>query len=170
MHSIVLAVRWPVRLFGGALLVLIVGLGVLHAGEHETEHGVHKKHGLGVFIGVTHVEEHGEDEYLETLGIEYGYFVNPRVEVGVVVERAVREDDSTLVIAFVSYRPYKGFFVGAGLGRKDPGPDRENTVRLSIGYDFEIGHDWSLEPQLHWDIIEDTENEEVLGVAIIRRF
>ncbi len=155
-----------IRVTASALMLAFIGLTDTLADESESEGGEFKRHAIGVFIGVTH-EHH---EYLETLGIEYGYFVNKSVEVGAVVERAVREDNSTLAIAFVAFRPYRGWFVGAGVGRKDPGEDRENTLRLSIGYDFEVSHDWSVEPQFHLDIIEGEEDEEVLGVAILRRF
>lgn len=137
------------------------------ADEHDAEGGEAKKrNAIGLFIGATQ----REGEYLETLGIEYGRFVSESVEVGALVERAVKEDNSTLLLAFVSFRPYKGWFLGGGFGRKDPGSEARNTVRLSIGYDFEVSPEWSIEPQLHLDIIEDEEDEEVLGVAIVRRF
>lgn len=150
-----------------ALVVIsVTGCGAALAGEEGEPEVLNKRHALGVFVGATHAE----DDYLETLGVDYGYFVNEKFEVGVVVERAVREDDSTLVIAFASLRLFGNFGIGAGIGRKDPGPDRKNTLRLSIFYDYELNEEWSLEPQFHVDFIEEEENEEVLGVAIIYRF
>ena len=132
-----------------------------HAGE---EH--HGKHALAAFLGVTH--EHGEN--LETLGIEYSYRINKSWSVGGVIERAEREKDSTLAILFAHLWPYKGLFLGAGVGRKDPGDERENVFRSTIGYEFELGKGWSIAPQANLDIIEHHENEEVYGLALGKRF
>ncbi len=133
----------------------------------EESHGeLEYRHSLSVFLGATRAE----GENLETAGIEYGYRLNKNWIVGVLVERAVRVSDSMLVIASASFHPYKGWFIGGGLGRKDPGPDRENTARLSFGYDFEFGGGWLLSPQIHKDFIENEEDEEVFGLAIGRNF
>ena len=132
-----------------------------HAGEEE-----HSPHTLALFAGVT--LEH--DEYLDTLGLEYSYRVNQNWTVGGVIERADREKDSTLIIAFANYWPYKGLFLGAGIGRKDPDKDRENTVRATIGYEFEFKGNWILAPQASIDFIEDNDSEEVYGIAFGKLF
>ena len=132
-----------------------------HGGEED-----HGKHVLAVFLGVTH--EHGEN--LETLGIEYSYRINKLWSVGGVIERAEREKDSTLAILFAHLWPYTGLFLGAGVGRKDPGDERENVLRATIGYEFELGKGWSLAPQANLDVIENHENEEVYGLAFGKRF
>ena len=95
----------------------------------------HGKNALGVFVGVTRED----DENLETLGIEYSYRINESWSLGGVIERADRDQDSTLVVAFAHFWPYKDLFLGVGIGRKDPGGKRENTFRATIGYEFEIG-------------------------------
>jgi hypothetical protein len=87
-----------------------------------------------------------------------------------VIERAERDMDSTLAIVFVHLWPYKGLFLGIGGGRKDPGDERENTLRGTIGYEFELGGGWSIAPQANLDVIENEENEEVYGIAIGKRF
>ena len=132
-----------------------------HGGEED-----HGKHALAAFLGVT--QEHGEN--LETLGIEYRYIINKYWSVGGVIERAEREKDSTLVIVFAHLWPYKGLFLGAGVGRKDPGDERENVLRGTIGYEFELGKGWSFAPQANLDFIENEENEEVYGIALGKRF
>jgi len=132
---------------------------------HESEEE-HAKHALAVFLGVTH--EHGENR--ETLGIEYSYRINRPWSVGGVIERAERDKDSVLIIAFAHWWPYRGLFLGGGIGRKDPGNERENTLRATIGYEFELGRGWSIAPQANLDFIENEENEEVYGVAIGKRF
>ena len=126
----------------------------------------HLKHALAVFAGVT--REHGEN--LETLGIEYSYRINESWSLGGVIERAEREQNSTLVIAFAHFWPYKGLYVGGGIGRKDPGDERENTFRATIGYEFELGGGWAIAPQANLDVIENAENEEVYGIAFGKRF
>ena len=131
--------------------------------DEEAEHG---KHALAAFVGVT--REH--DENRETLGIEYTYRINPYWSVGGVIERAERDEHSTLAIVFAHWWPYKGLFLGAGVGRKDPGDERENTFRATIGYEIELGGGWSIAPQANLDVIEGHENEEVYGIAIGKRF
>ncbi len=132
-----------------------------HGGEAH-----HAKHTLAVFVGIT--REHSEN--LETLGIEYAYRINRLWSIGAVIERAEREKDSTLASAFVRLWPYKGLFLGAGVGRKDPGGERENTFRATIGYDFELGGGWVIAPQANLDVIEGEENEEVYGIAFGKQF
>jgi hypothetical protein len=132
-----------------------------HAGEEE-----HLPHTLALFAGVT--LEHGE--YLDTLGLEYSYRVNQNWTVGGVIERADREKNSTLAIAFAHYWPYKGLFLGAGIGRKDPGNDRENTFRATIGYEFVFKGGWVLAPQANIDFIKDHDSEEVYGIAFGKLF
>ncbi len=136
-----------------------------HESAHASEEG-HRKHNLGLFVGVT--REHGEN--LDTLGIEYSYRFHEKWSVGGVIERADREKDSTLIIAFVHHFIYKGLFVGAGLGRKDPGDERQNTARGTIGYDFELPGGWIIVPQANVDFIHNESNEEVYGIAFGKQF
>jgi hypothetical protein len=135
--------------------------GSAHGGEEALG-----KHALAAFVGVT--REHGENR--QTLGIEYSYRINKSWSVGGVIERAERDKDSTLAILFVHLWPYKGLFLGVGAGRKDPGEERENTLRATIGYEFELGGGWSIAPQANLDVIENEENEEVYGIAFGKRF
>jgi hypothetical protein len=125
-------VNWSRYLVAAWSLALITSLafpfGLLaNENEHEEIHAeeAHHKHALGLFVGIT--EEHGES--LETFGIEYSYRINHHWTVGGLIERADRKKDSTLGIAFVHYWPWKGLFLGGGVGRKDPGDERENTAR-----------------------------------------
>ena len=133
--------------------------------EHHTKE-VHHKHALGLFVGFTQVE----GENLETLGIEYSYRINHRWTVGGVIERADRERDSTLGIAFVHYWPWRGLFLGGGLGRKDPASERENTARATLGYEWEFGSAWLINVQANLDFIENHDREEVYGLVIGREF
>jgi hypothetical protein len=133
--------------------------------KHGGEEG-HSKNTLGLFVGVTH--EHGHD--LATLGVEYAYRFHENWSVGGVVERADREKNSTLVLAFVHYWPYKQWFIGAGAGRKDPGDERQTTFRATLGYEFEFNGGWVLVPQFNVDAIDQEENEQVYGIAFGKQF
>lgn len=138
------------------------------AGGNETHVGEegHHKHALAVFAGVTR----GESENHGTLGIEYSYRINESWSVGGLVERAERKKDSTLVMAFAHLWPYKGLYLGAGVGRKDPGDKRENTLRATIGYEFELSGGWALSPQANLDMIEHEDSEVIIGIAVGKRF
>jgi len=163
-----MSLKFILHVFTGLMaFFLILPAAAVASEAGEENHGKHEyRHDLSVFLGATRAE----GENLETAGIEYAYRINENWKVGALVERAVRVSDSTLVIAFASFHPYKGWFIGGGLGRKDPGPDRENTARLSFGYEFEFGGGWLLSPQIHKDFIENEEDEEVFGLAIGRNF
>jgi len=154
-------------------LAVIMGLacplGLLaNENEHEDTHAeeIHHKHALGLFVGVT--QEH--DESLNTLGIEYSYRINRHWSVGGLIERADRETNSTLAIAFVHFWPWKGLFLGGGVGRKDPGDERENTARASLGYEWEFGGGWLINAQANLDFIENHDREEVYGIVFGRQF
>jgi len=152
-----------------AFCVLFSAAAIANETESEAAHGgeeSHAKNALAVFAGVT--REHSEN--LATLGIEYSYRFHKNWSVGGMIERADREKNSTLVIAFVHLWPYKGLFLGAGIGRKDPGDERQNTVRATIGYEFELGRGWSIAPHANLDAIENEENEEVYGISFGKRF
>jgi len=159
--------------FKHIIIALCLSLGSMGAIAAEVDgdksHGeekAHAKHALAVFAGVT--REHNES--LGTLGLEYSYRINQDWSIGGVIERADRSKNSTLAIVFAHWWPYKGLFIGGGVGRKDPVDERENTLRATIGYEFELGGDWSIAPQANLDMIEGNENEEVYGIAIGKRF
>ena len=146
--------------------ILIFTLIVLLSGTAFASEEEHSTHTLALFAGVT--LEDGES--LDTLGFEYSYRVNQSWSVGGVIERADREENSTLAIAFAHYWPYKGLFLGGGIGRKNPGDDSENTLRATIGYEFEFKGGWVLAPQANVDFIEGHDNEEVYGIAFGKQF
>ena len=150
------------------LALFSVGAIASEAGGNETHVGEegHHKHKLAVFVGITRedTENHG------TLGIEYAYRISESWTVGGLVERAERDKDSTLVMAFAHFWPYKGLYLGAGVGRKDPGDDRENTLRATIGYEFELSGGWALSPQANLDMIEHEDREVIFGIAVGKQF
>jgi hypothetical protein len=149
-----------------ALCLSFVTPGAVASEEEPGEEEAHRRHTLGVFLGVTHEggENHG------TIGIEYAYRIKPLWSIGALVERADREKESTLLLGFVTLHPYKGWLLSGGLGRKDPSERRENAARIGIGYEFELAGGWAITPQVSVDFIEDEENEEVVGVGFYKLF
>jgi hypothetical protein len=152
-------------------LLLSLGSSGAIAGKSDSEdthanEEAHGKHTLAVFVGIT--QEHSENR--DTLGIEYAYRINNYWSVGGLIERAEKDKESTLALLFVHFWPYKGLFFGLGAGRKDPGHERENTFRGTIGYEFELGNGWAIAPQFNLDSIENHENEEVYGIAFGKHF
>ena len=165
--------EWSSRQVATWGLAMIMGLvwsfGLLaNENEHEEIHAeeAHHKHALGLFVGVTH--EDGENH--ETLGIEYAYRFNRHWTVGGVIERADREEDSTLGIVFVHFWPWKGLFLGGGVGRKDPADERENTIRATVGYEWEFGNGWLINTQANLDFIKDHDREEAYGIVFGKQF
>lgn len=95
-------------------LALLVSLSA-YADDSEGDEGRaaqegHHKHTIGVFVGVT--REHSED--LGTLGIEYSYRFHENWSAGAVLERADRDNDSTLGVVFLHFWPWKGLYLGGG--------------------------------------------------------
>ncbi len=132
---------------------------------HVGEEG-HHKHTLAVFAGITREDSDNH----ATLGLEYSYRISESWSVGGLVERAERKKESTLVMAFAHFWPYRGLYLGAGVGRKNPGDKRENTLRATIGYEFELSGGWVLSPQANLDMIEHEDSEVVFGIAFGKQF
>ena len=113
-----------------ALLASVSAFAEETGGEehHGAEEG-HHKHTLDLFVGVT--REHGED--LATLGIEYSYRFFENWTAGAVLERADRDQDSTLAIAFLHFWPWKGLYLGGGLAARPPATrDRTRCAQHSV--------------------------------------
>lgn len=164
------ACRTNILLLTGVLMLSNLP-GTTFASEVEPEEGelYHEQHGhhlLGIFLGITRENDHNR----ETIGIEYTYRINRYWSAGALIERAERDKSSTLTNVFIHFWPTEFLYFGIGYGRKDPGEERQNAGRLTLGYEIELGKSWSLSPQANIDFIEDEENEEVYGLVIARRF
>ena len=86
---------------------------------------------MAVFFGATRA--HSENE--ATVGLELGYVLNRNWSIGAVVERAERDEHSTLILGGVGFHPWKGLRLQLGVGRKDPSGEEENVIRTGIAYD-----------------------------------
>ena len=151
-----------------SLLLCSAGTAADEAGRDgsEADHEERGRHTLGLFVGIT--RENGENR--ETIGIEYSYRFHEFWSAGAVIERAERDKESTLGVVFVHFWPSEFLYLGLGVGRKDPGEKRENTLRATLGYEFELGKGWSISPQANVDSIENEDAEQVYGLVIGKRF
>lgn len=136
-----------------------------HAGGGSHEEG-HAKNHLGIFLGSTKEEGHFRDTY----GFEYSRRINDLWSIGGVIERADRDEDSTLAIIVAHYRLTEALHLGLGFGRKDPSDERRAVGRLSIGYDIELGGGWSISPEIAMDFIKSEEDEQVFGLIVSKSF
>jgi len=153
--------------------MFLLGAPVVFAAEHENEaeevhagEEEHAKHTLGIVAGVTREG----DENHETFGFEYSYHINHTWSVGGIIERAEREKESALALAFVHWWPHKGWYLGAGLGRKDPADTREKTFRSTIGYEFVFEGGWVTTLEANLDAIEHHDSEQVYVIGFGRKF
>ena len=119
-----------------------------------------------MFVGGTEVH----DEWESTLGIELTYHINHRWSTFALIERSDRQEDTTLGLLGVGLHPWKELILLAGVGRKDPGDEREYAFRLGVAYEINLPNNWFLEPMVAVDTIEHEEEELVAGVVLGKKF
>ncbi len=135
--------------------------------HEESAHSGHGRYALAVFVGGTAVDEGSEF----TLGIEGGMHLSERWSIGAVIERAERNQHSTLFLVGVGWHPFgPGFRAQLGVGRKDPRGKQENVLRAGFAWEAEIDNGWFVKPYLAQDFIENEDSETVYGVYIGRTF
>ena len=158
----------PKALFS-VLLALAMGISfsakASDAGEHE-HHGKGNRWGIALFLGGT--EAHSEWE--ATAGIELEYLIDDKWSVAALWEQTDGEDDPTLWMGLVGFRPYHKVGLQAGIGTHEVGEHSETAYRLAIDYEFLLSPTWFLKPYAAYDFIENSENEPVLGVYIGKLF
>ncbi|MEE4361132.1 MAG: hypothetical protein V2I63_06365 [Pseudomonadales bacterium] len=154
-----------VALLLATLLCIAAPAPVVAAESHEE--AAEGRVAVAVFLGATRADERNEP----TLGFEAGYRIDEHWSVGAVVERADREQDSTLLLAGVGWHPFgAGPRIQLGIGRKDPRGVEETVVRTGLAYEFELTGGWALQPYLARDFLDDEEDETVFGLYFGRNF
>ncbi len=134
--------------------------------EEENQHP-HKKYAIAAFLGGTRVDSSNEF----TVGVEAGYNINSTWSIGAVVERADREQHSTLFLLGLGWHPIgPALRLQLGAGRKDPSGHTETVVRTGVAYEFEMEHDWFIKPYIALDFISHEDNEQVFGIYIGKGF
>ena len=154
------------------ILSMLMSLGALANAEDSCAHKTvcteeDRPHHLSVIVGGTYVDAADVTEF--TLGIDYEYRLTPLLGLGFVAEHAFGEIDATTLLAVADIHLVKGLAVQIGPGIEIT-PDEEFAIgRLGLLYEFEIGHDYTLSPQLHFDL-SSGEDAVVFGLAFGRAF
>ncbi len=126
-----------------------------------------RPHHLSVIVGGTYVDAADVTEF--TLGIDYEYRLTELLGLGFVAEHAFGEIDATTLLAVADIHLFKGFALQVGPGVEIT-PDEEFAIgRFGMLYEFEIGHHFTLSPQLHFDL-SSGEDAVVFGLAFGRTF
>jgi hypothetical protein len=152
---------WTCRLFG---IVLLTSATPAALGAEEQHHN---KYAVAGFIGATRAN--GSNEL--TLGVEGGYNFSEKWSIGAVIERAEREQHSTLFLIGVGWHPLgPELRLQLALGRKDPSGHTETVIRTGIGYELELENSWFIKPYAAVDFISNEDHEPVFGLYVGRGF
>jgi hypothetical protein len=108
-----------------------------------------KPHHLSVVIGGTHIPH--EDETAFTLGLDYEYRLNPTLGLGFVAEHAFGPVNSTTLLAVADIHLTERLALQAGPGMEFVHGETFFVARLGALYEFEIGENLTLAPQIHYD-------------------
>lgn len=124
-------------------------------------------HHVSLFIGGTHMFD--DDHNGETFGLDYEYCVSEVLGLGFVIEHAFEDIDATTFLTVADIHTPMGaiFQVGPGIEFTDHG-DRF-LFRVGTMYEFKF-EEFTLSPQLHFDIAENAHDSIVLGFAIGKSF
>ncbi len=157
--------NYRISFFAVRLAAVLTALCVFTGSGQASEGGEgHHKHTLALFTGVTHV--HDENE--ATIGLELAFNIKPNWSIGILLERAEREEDTSLILVGAEWHPTDLHNLGLQLavGRKDPSGEKENVIRAGIGYEIPLGESWFIKPFYARDFIEDHDDEDVFGAYI----
>jgi len=124
-------------------------------------------HHISLLLGGTHVDE--VDETAPTTGIDYEYRVNSLMGLGFIAERAFGKINATTVLAVADIHIKDGLVLQVGPGIEFIHGSQYAVARLGALYEFEIGHHYTLSPQIHYDATEH-DDSIIFGVGIGRHF
>lgn len=72
--------------------------------------------------------------------------------------------------ALVSFHPGGHWRLFAGPGYEFAENEDEFLIRIGVGYEFSVGDDWTLAPELVGDFLEGGKRTYILGLAVGREF
>ena len=126
--------------------------------SQEAEAGVHHRHKVALFLGAAIRDEHEhETESGFALGVEYQYRLHRFLGVGALAEGALGEFRDVLLIAPISFHPWRGLRLVVAPGAEIPNEgSTEFALRLGAGYKIPIGGRFTLIPEFNADLIEGT--------------
>ena len=158
--------------FMSSALLMSSSLALASDDDHVADnHGVDRKHIVGVFSGVTNDAHNVTDG---TLGIEYEYKFTRQFGIGAIYEKtpnAHHDDGVSVYLASAYLHPYAGFRLGLGVGKEKVHGSHgytESLVRASVAYDFHVGG-FGIAPTFNLDRVNG-ENIEVFGVTFSKTF
>lgn len=163
-------------------LLYIIPIQAQEAGEEgET------KHKLVLLFGLTHIPETIEDgeplksEELPTIGVDYYYRLNPKWQIGVVVDVELGEyavdfggediprENAVVTGVVAGYRLLKGWSVFAGPGVEFERNKNIFIIRATTEYEFELGKNWGLAPAFSYDFKKEFGTFS-LGIGLSKSF
>lgn len=124
-------------------------------------------HHLSVILAGTHVPEAEEMGF--TIGLDYEYRISRTLGLGLVVEHAFGEIGATTLLGVADIHLFRGLIVQTGPGVEFIESESFFVYRLGVVYEFELGDNFTLSPQVHYDF-SGAENAIVFGVAFGRAF
>jgi len=137
-----------------AALVQGVAAAALASESQEAEAGVHHRHEVAVFLGAAIRDEH-ETESGFALGVEYQYRLHRFLGVGALAEGALGEFRDVLLIAPISFHPWRGLRLVVAPGAEIPNEgSTEFALRLGAGYKIPLGGRFTLLPEFNADLID----------------
>ncbi len=144
------------------LLAITAPAGAEGGSMISTPHLEHGPHHLSLLLAGTDVSS--EDPAF-TIGGDYEYRLNDLIGVGAVIEHAFGELEATSVLAVVDIHIFRGLALQVGPGYEFSEKHDVFIGRVGALYEFEFGQ-YTLSPQLHYDIHDGVENAVVFGLAI----
>lgn len=118
----------------------------------------HHRHHLGLFLGGVTRFTDGESETGGALGLEYEYRFAPDWGLGGLLEDVVFGEGRDLALVLpVSWHPWRELKLSVGPGVEFNGHDCEFLGRVSVGYDFKIGH-FTLAPEVSGDFTHESQS------------
>lgn len=158
--------RRRVQLIWAVAVGLLLAVALTDPSAAQEAHEA-KPHHLSAVIGGTHIPH--EDETAFTLGLDYEYRLNQTWGLGFVAEHAFGPIDSTTLLAVADIHVAGGFAIQTGPGVEFVDDESFFVTRLGALYEFEIGEEFTLSPQLHYDF-STGDDAIVFGIAIGKAF
>ncbi len=135
-------------------------------GEHALPH-----HHLSVLMGYALERKPEEDENAIAVGIDYEYRYHEYWGIGGFGEwlDSATQRDFTAG-ALVNWHPLGGWAVFSGPGLEFTPTKNRFLLRVGVGYEFELRHEWTLGAKAICDLIDGGNRTYALGIDIGRKF
>lgn len=130
--------------------------------SEETELWQTHPHHLSFLPAWTFAED-GENAF--TIGLDYEYRVNSFWGLGGVLEYAFEPLDTTTILAVADLHLTNSFIIQTGPGFVFEDGEELLTYRIGVLYEFELPNNLSFSPQVHYDIIDEVDNEWITALA-----